>query len=246
MSAEHLKRTVANTIAGVSLHWNGYNKKPSDLYAAMADRLADAQLVQSPETAAELETLRARVAELEAAAKAIRHLHTDSPMGPCPVCVDADAMGRGEDYTVPFPCPTARLAGAKDCDPPYVSRLLPPRDAACAGCGHSGAEHHHGDTKCWAHLPKGHGDPIRLCVCEGFVAGSSVEVSADRLTRLLAPSQVLREDAYESPLHHNYRVSHDLPEPAHPAPCRFPKSPGCTCGLTGADVEPETGGDGRG
>jgi hypothetical protein len=126
---------------------------------------------------------------------------------------------------------------------PYVSRLLPPRDAVCArpGCGHSGAEHHHGDTKCWAHLPKGHGDPIRLCVCEGFVAGSSVEVPADRLTRLLAPSQVLREDAYESPLHHNYRVSHDLPEPAHPAPCRFPKSPGCTCRLTGADIEPAGG-----
>jgi hypothetical protein len=127
---------------------------------------------------------------------------------------------------------------------PYVSRLLPPRDAVCArpGCGHSGAEHHHGDTKCWAHLPKGHGDPIRLCVCEGFVAGSSVEVSADRLTRLLAPSQVLREDAYESPLHHDYRVSHDLPEPAHPVPCRFPKSPGCTCRLTGSDVEPAGGG----
>jgi hypothetical protein len=212
MSAEHLKRTVANTIAGVSLHWNGYNKKPSDLYAAMADRLADAQLVQSPETAAELETLRARVTELEAAAKAIRHLHTDSPMGPCPVCVDADAMGRGEDYTVPFPCPTARLAGAKDCDPPYVSRLLPPRDAVCAGCGHSGAEHHRGGTKCWAHLPKQHGDPITICGCAGFVAGRDVEVSADRLTQIFAPSQALREDPHDGPLSHPYRVGRDLPE----------------------------------
>jgi hypothetical protein len=62
--------------------------------------------------------LRARVAELEAAAKEIVGLHTDSPMGPCPVCIDADAMVRGDDYTLPYPCPTARLAGAKDCDPP--------------------------------------------------------------------------------------------------------------------------------
>lgn len=61
---------------------------------------------------------RARVAELEQAAEQIRHLHKDSPMGPCPVCIDADAMARGEDYTVPYPCPTARLAGAKECDPP--------------------------------------------------------------------------------------------------------------------------------
>lgn len=61
--------------------------------------------------------LKARVAELEAAAEQIRFLHKDSPMGPCPVCINADA-GPDEDPTVPYPCPTARLAGAKDCDPP--------------------------------------------------------------------------------------------------------------------------------
>lgn len=66
----------------------------------------------------ERDQLRARVAELVAAAEAIRHLHTDSPAGPCPVCVDNDAMIAGEDYTVPYPCPTARLAGAKDALPP--------------------------------------------------------------------------------------------------------------------------------
>lgn len=55
--------------------------------------------------------------------------------------------------------------------PPYVSMLLPARDAVCArpGCGHSGADHHHGDTKCWAHLPKGHGEPITICSCASFV-----------------------------------------------------------------------------
>jgi hypothetical protein len=60
----------------------------------------------------------ARVAELEQAMTEIRHLHKDSPMGPCPVCIDSDAMALGDDGTVPYPCPTARLAGAKDCDPP--------------------------------------------------------------------------------------------------------------------------------
>lgn len=70
------------------------------------------------EVTQERDALRARVAELEAAAEEIRFLHKDSPMGPCPVCVDADAMTRGGDGTVPYPCPTARLAGAKDVDPP--------------------------------------------------------------------------------------------------------------------------------
>ncbi len=27
-----------------------------------------------------------------------------------------------------------------------------------------------------------------------------------------SPTQVLREDVYESPLHHDYRVGHDLPK----------------------------------
>jgi len=69
----------------------------------------------------------------------------------------------------------------------------------------------------------------------------SVAKSADRLTRFFAPTQALREESHDSPLHHDYRVPRDLPEPAHPVPCRFPKSPGCTCGLTGADVEPSGG-----
>jgi len=67
--------------------------------------------------------------------------------------------------------------------------------------------------------------------------GPSAEESADRLTRFFAPTQALREEPHDSPLHHEWRLGRDLPEPAHPVPCRFPKSPGCTCGLTGADVE---------
>lgn len=87
----------------------------------------DALRKQLGDAGRERETLRERVAELEAAARQIVHLHKDSPMGPCPVCVDADAMARGDDPTLPYPCPTARLAGAKDFDPPsYIAEAGEP------------------------------------------------------------------------------------------------------------------------
>ncbi|MFE4915885.1 hypothetical protein ACFRCX_30750 [Streptomyces sp. NPDC056652] len=59
----------------------------------------------------------ARITELEAALTAIRHLHKDSPMGPCPICFDGDDHAAGGDGLVPYPCPTARLAGAQDFNP---------------------------------------------------------------------------------------------------------------------------------
>ncbi|MFL1903143.1 hypothetical protein ACJWDR_29165 [Streptomyces tauricus] len=36
--------------------------------------------------------------------------------------------------------------------------------------------------------------------------------SADKLTALFAPTQALREDPHDGPLHHDYRVGRDLPE----------------------------------
>lgn len=82
---------------------------------------------------------------------------------------------------------------------PYVSRPLPPRDAVCArpDCGHPGVEHHHGDTKCWANLPRtrqpnGAWSAVPICGCEGFVSPL--------------------EDPHDSPLHHRYETCHDLPE----------------------------------
>lgn len=69
---------------------------------------------------------------------------------------------------------------------PYVSRMLPPRDAVCArpGCGHTGEDHHHGDTKCWAHLPRTRGQfgvlsPVRICECPSFLAAESTEPDAN-------------------------------------------------------------------
>jgi hypothetical protein len=61
---------------------------------------------------------REELERLRGALTQIWRLHKDSPMGPCPVCIDADAAAAGGDGLVGYPCPTARLAGAQDCDPP--------------------------------------------------------------------------------------------------------------------------------
>lgn len=61
--------------------------------------------------------LMTRVAKLETAQASIRYLHLDSVAGPCPVCFDGDGHAAGGDGLVPYPCPTARLAGATDIVP---------------------------------------------------------------------------------------------------------------------------------
>src|SRR5690349_11184299 len=68
----------------------------------------------------DVDVLLAEVRRLNGQLEQIRHLHKDSPMGPCPVCIDADAAVAGGDGLVPYPCPTARLSGAQDCEPPHV------------------------------------------------------------------------------------------------------------------------------
>jgi hypothetical protein len=82
--------------------------------AADADR---AFVLQARE---DVPALLAEVRHLRNVLEQIRHLHKDSPMGPCPVCIDADAAAAGGDGLVPYPCPTGRLAGAQDCDPPHM------------------------------------------------------------------------------------------------------------------------------
>ena len=69
--------------------------------------------------------LVAEIRRLHDAMEEIRHLHKDSPMGPCPVCIDADAIAEGRDGLMPYPCPTGRLAGAQDCDPPSHRAAAP-------------------------------------------------------------------------------------------------------------------------
>lgn len=68
----------------------------------------------------DVDALLAEVRRLNTVLDQIWRLHMDSPMGPCPVCIDADAAAAGGDGLVPYPCPTARLAGATDCAPPHV------------------------------------------------------------------------------------------------------------------------------
>lgn len=64
------------------------------------------------------------------------------------------------------------IAAVQNPDAPTV-KFLPPRNAACAGCGHIGKDHHHGNTKCWGHLPRvrdqfGAWSGTRICECTAF------------------------------------------------------------------------------
>jgi|GEM_PF-1897921 len=85
---------------------------------------ADAEFIAHAREDAD--ALVAEVRRLRAALTEIRHLHKDSPMGPCPVCINADAAAAGGDGLVPYPCPTGRLAGAEDCEPPHVRAAAVP------------------------------------------------------------------------------------------------------------------------
>lgn len=98
------------------------------------------------------ETARVLLAEnrrLRAALTAIRHLHKDSPMGPCPVCIDADDAAAGGDGLIPYPCPTGRIAGAQDCDPPSVRAAADEPRETVHGCPPDGS----GITPCCGRTP---------------------------------------------------------------------------------------------
>ena len=103
------------------IRWHGEDSAEMDKQRATIARLRT-EKQELGELAARRESeLIARRAALEE----IRHLHKDSPMGPCPVCIDADAAAAGGDGLVAYPCPTGRLAGAQDCDPPHVRAATP-------------------------------------------------------------------------------------------------------------------------
>ncbi|MER8219741.1 hypothetical protein ABTZ58_03905 [Streptomyces sp. NPDC094143] len=79
------------------------------------------------------------------------------------------------------------VAGYEDDAEQAVSVELPPATVRC-GCGHPGSEHHHVGAKCWARLPRELGQPVRICPCAAF-APVSVDESADRLARYMAPTE---------------------------------------------------------
>ncbi|MGW1979186.1 hypothetical protein [Streptomyces sp. NPDC001889] len=152
--------------------------------AAIAAALDAAGLLQSPETAGELvelDRLQARVAELETELAEYVGLEPTvaEELAFLRGCVGAvhdvcdAAERRGIVSGGPFTVEAVRIAAdggrayAGTTPPPRRSGVLPARDALCS-CGHTGVDHHHGDTKCWAHLPKTFGDPILICPCASF------------------------------------------------------------------------------
>lgn len=78
-----------------------------------------------------------------------------------------------------------------------------------------------GEVDQWDWFPDGDGvwqqvetsdlDDRPLSVAPGSVRRLALG-RADGITQLIAPTQVLREDSYESPLRHEYRLGRDLPE----------------------------------
>lgn len=121
--------------------------------------------------AAETTALQARIAELEeqpvdeaaelaegqAGLEDIRREHP----APCRVPDSPDCT-----------CPTAEPGNAETST--YQSRVLPPRNMVCS-CSHTGLDHHHAGTKCWAHLPRtrqpnGTLSAVLICDCAEFKA----------------------------------------------------------------------------
>ncbi|MFE7972954.1 hypothetical protein [Streptomyces shenzhenensis] len=205
--------------------WAAWQLSSEELASQAADTLLGLGMLVPEGGARELEVLRARVAELEARAKAVRAVHVKFPDSehcqhdcepwPCPTVAALDPVdGITRRFT-----PTQALREDEAAEAPYVSRSLPPRGAVCArpGCGHTGADHHHGDTKCWAHLPRtrdefGAWSGTRICLCAGFVS--------------------TQEDPHDGPLHHEYRVSRELPDPKAAISA---ESAVCRCDEPGAD-----------
>lgn len=56
-------------------------------------------------------------------------------------------------------------------------------------------------------------EPAPLIVGHPLPPRDAVEdVTPDAITRRIAPTQALREDRYDGPVHHTYRIPRDLPE----------------------------------
>lgn len=141
----------------------------------IAVALESAQLLMTPEIAAELERLRARVAELEAQRQAdhgtwqhdLRTARSEREATAARIAgLESERHSTNEalDDAV-----QALRAKQEEPAPLIVGRPLPPRDAV-------------------------------------------EDVTPDAITRRIAPTQALREDRYDGPLHHTYRIPRDLPE----------------------------------
>lgn len=132
-------------------YWDDPAHEDDDEQRAPEQMAANAAFIAAART--DVPALLAEVHRLRDAVTAIRHLHKDSPIGPCPVCIDADAVAEGRDGLMPYPCPTGRLTGAQDFDPPHMRAATP----AANRCG--ATHHRYPETACTE--PAGHYQPDR-------------------------------------------------------------------------------------
>lgn len=144
MTEQQLDEIEARTNAATPGPWQGRAELASHIvctapkdgtYSVLwnAEWATEADAAFTAHAREDVPALLAEVRRLRAAMEEIQRLHTDSPMGPCPVCIDADAAAAGGDGLVPYPCLTGRLAGNQDCDPPHVRAA----HAAAAAAGGS-------------------------------------------------------------------------------------------------------------
>ena len=170
-----------------------------DLASQAAFALESAQLLQSPETAAELEVLRARVGELLAE----RHTTNEA------LSEAAEALRENRSRIAELERPAVErhrrevresyrwLAGHAREDRDFegeavVLQQLREREAVWAREDELAKEFAT--------------DPLAV---KPWVPGPSAEGSADKLTRLFAPTQALREEITEEPALVVFRASHD-------------------------------------
>ncbi|MFC9847746.1 hypothetical protein ACFWFF_01350 [Streptomyces sp. NPDC060223] len=180
--------------------------------AGIALALESAQLLMSPETAAELVELRrqlesARVDGARLIRSEQRTAELEAVLGTHRKDDQAELerlRARVAELEVGLPVMQKALFKALDRVAELERRIeaeecrCPEPAPLCEGC------------RCKCHTPPREGtvdeDPIV------FALTPKAEAAVDRLTALLAPTQALREDAHDSPLHHDYRVGRDLPE----------------------------------
>lgn len=181
---------VAHAAETIRARWE--QRVASDPQTEAAQALEDSCQLLDPEVAAELEQFRAL--ELGNLAGRVSATCTN-PEHPTWLRVKAD--GRGCPW-----CRVAELEAERHTTNEALSdaaeQLRADRDRIAALEQQPAAKDRPVDE-----------DPI------AYALTGKVDASADKLTRLFAPTQALREpleDPHDGPLHHDYRVGRDLPE----------------------------------
>jgi hypothetical protein len=185
---------AVNAAAGVILAAMQQDRRTP---TGLAIALDSACLLNSPEHAAEVAKLQARIAELEAAAYGDAEVRLLNPV---------------EQIQHLHACVTAQMSRADTLD-----RLCrEQRERADAAEGRVAEYERPADedptaytlTDKAAQLPAA----PRVRHLRELLDRQCDQTEADGITRRIAPTQALQlEDPHDSPLHHTYRVGHDLP-----------------------------------